>query len=168
MSSLIISFVERSNHCIIASYFLILVLFSLWVLELMVILMTRFSSSKMEFACVSYDVWVDFRCPVGDWWMLWLVWVACFIIGAVLWCPPKEERNLQQRRTSITSNIENIIEDACELRFRWTRACIKMTISSKTHQEKYQTRTKKDDARMQWFELSMNDMIKLLIESPPW
>ena len=43
---------------------------------------------------------------------------------------------------------------------------IKMTVSSKTHNEN-QTRTKKDDARMQWFELSMNDMIKLLIENPP-
>ena len=42
----------------------------------------------------------------------------------------------------------------------------KMTISSKSHKEN-QTRTKKDDARMQWFELSMNDTIKLLIESPP-
>ena len=44
---------------------------------------------------------------------------------------------------------------------------IKLTISSKTHKEKNQTRTKKDDARMQWFELSTNDTIKLLIESPP-
>ena len=44
---------------------------------------------------------------------------------------------------------------------------IKMTISSKTHKEKHQTRIKKNDARMQWFELSMNDTIKLLIESPP-
>ena len=43
---------------------------------------------------------------------------------------------------------------------------IKITISSKSHKEK-QTRTKKDDARMQWFELSMNNTIKLLIESPP-
>ena len=43
---------------------------------------------------------------------------------------------------------------------------IKMTISYKTHKEN-QTRTKKDDARMQWFELSMNDTINLLIESPP-
>ena len=43
---------------------------------------------------------------------------------------------------------------------------IKMTISSKTHKDN-QTRTKKHDARMQWFELSMNDTIKLLIESPP-
>ena len=43
---------------------------------------------------------------------------------------------------------------------------IKMTISSKTHKEN-QTRTKKDDARMQWFELSTNNTIKLLIESPP-
>ena len=43
---------------------------------------------------------------------------------------------------------------------------IKMTISSKSHKEN-QIRTKKDDARMQWFELSMNDTIKLLIESPP-
>ena len=39
---------------------------------------------------------------------------------------------------------------------------IKMTISSKTHKEKNQIRTKKDDARMQWFELSTNDTIKLL------
>ena len=44
---------------------------------------------------------------------------------------------------------------------------IKMTISSKTNKEKNQTRTNKDDARMQWFELSMNNAIKLLIESPP-
>ena len=43
---------------------------------------------------------------------------------------------------------------------------IRMIIRSKTHKEN-QTRTKKDDARMQWFELSTNDMIKLLIESPP-
>ena len=43
---------------------------------------------------------------------------------------------------------------------------IKMTISSKTHKEN-QTRTKKHDARMQWFELSTNDTIKLLIKSPP-
>ena len=43
----------------------------------------------------------------------------------------------------------------------------KKTTSSKTHKEKHQTRTKKDDARMQWFELSTNDTIKLLIESPP-
>ena len=39
---------------------------------------------------------------------------------------------------------------------------MKMTKSSKTHKEKHQTRTKKDDARMQWFELSTNDTIKLL------
>ena len=43
----------------------------------------------------------------------------------------------------------------------------KMTTSSKTHKEKNQTRTKKEDAMMQWFNLSMNDTIKLLIESPP-
>ena len=42
-----------------------------------------------------------------------------------------------------------------------------MTKCSKCHKEKNQTRTNKDDARMQWFELSMNDTIKLLIESPP-
>ena len=34
---------------------------------------------------------------------------------------------------------------------------IKMTKSSKSHKEKNQTRTNKDDARMQWFELSTND-----------
>ena len=44
---------------------------------------------------------------------------------------------------------------------------MKMTISSKSHKGKNQTRTNKDDARMQWFELSTNDTIKLLIESPP-
>ena len=38
---------------------------------------------------------------------------------------------------------------------------IKITISSKTHKQN-QTRTKKDDASMQWFELSTNDTIKLL------
>ena len=43
---------------------------------------------------------------------------------------------------------------------------MKMTISSKSHKEN-KTRTKKDDAMMQWFELSTNDTIKLLIESPP-
>ena len=37
---------------------------------------------------------------------------------------------------------------------------MKMTISS--HKEKNQTRTKRDDARIQWFDLSMNDMIKLV------
>ena len=37
---------------------------------------------------------------------------------------------------------------------------IKMTISSKTHKDN-QTRTKKHDARMQWFELSNNDTIKI-------
>ena len=36
---------------------------------------------------------------------------------------------------------------------------IKMTISFKTHKEN-QTRTKKHDAMMQWFELSTNDTIK--------
>ena len=38
---------------------------------------------------------------------------------------------------------------------------INMTISSKTHKEKNQTRTNKEDARMQSFELSTNDMIDL-------
>ena len=61
VSSLIISFVESSNHCILASCFLVLVWFSLWVLELMVILMTSLSSSKTEFACVFYEVF-----GVGD------------------------------------------------------------------------------------------------------
>ena len=56
VSSLIVSFVESSNHCILASCFLVLVWFSLWVLELMVILMTSLSSSKTEFTCVFYDV----------------------------------------------------------------------------------------------------------------
>ena len=57
VSSLIILFIESSNHCILASPFLVLVwCFSLRVLELMVIFTTSLSSSKMEFACVFYDV----------------------------------------------------------------------------------------------------------------
>ena len=44
---------------------------------------------------------------------------------------------------------------------------MKMTKSSKSHKEKNQTRTNKEDARMQWFELSTNDTIKQLIESLP-
>ena len=56
VGSLIVSLVESSNHCILASCFFVLVWFSLWVLELMVILMTSLSSSKTEFACVFYDV----------------------------------------------------------------------------------------------------------------
>ena len=39
---------------------------------------------------------------------------------------------------------------------------MKITISSKTHTEKNQTRTKKYDAKMQWFEISTNDTIKTL------
>ena len=56
VGSLIVSLVESSNPCILASCFLVLVWFSLWVLELMVILMTSLSSSKTEFACVFYAV----------------------------------------------------------------------------------------------------------------
>ena len=56
VGSLIVSLVESSNHCILASSFLVLVWFSLWVLELMVILMTSSSSSKTEFTCIFYDV----------------------------------------------------------------------------------------------------------------
>ena len=44
---------------------------------------------------------------------------------------------------------------------------MKMTISSKSHKERNQKRTNKDDARMQWFELYTTDMIKLLIKIPP-
>ena len=54
MSCLIVSF---SNHCILASSLLVLVwFFSLRDLELMVIFMTRSSSSKTEFTCFFYDV----------------------------------------------------------------------------------------------------------------
>ena len=56
VGSLIVSLLESLNHCILASCFLVLVWFSLWVLELMVILMTSLSSSKTEFACIFYDV----------------------------------------------------------------------------------------------------------------
>ena len=44
---------------------------------------------------------------------------------------------------------------------------MKMAISSKTHKGKHQTRTNKYDAKMQWFELSTNDRIKLLTREPP-
>ena len=57
MSSLIVSFIESSNHCILASSLLVPVwFFSLWVLELMFILMTSSSSSKTEFTRIFYDV----------------------------------------------------------------------------------------------------------------
>ena len=56
VGSLIVSLVERSNHCILASCFLVLVWLCLWVLELMVILMTSLSSSKTEFTRIFYDV----------------------------------------------------------------------------------------------------------------
>ena len=56
VGSLIVSLVESSKHCILASCFLVLVWLYLWVLELMVILMTSLSSSKTEFACIFYDV----------------------------------------------------------------------------------------------------------------
>ena len=56
MSNLIVSFVESTNHCILASSFVVLVWFSLRVLELMVILLTSSSSSKTEFTCIFYDV----------------------------------------------------------------------------------------------------------------
>ena len=58
-SSLIVSFVESSNHCILASSFLVLVwCFSLWFLELMVIFMTSSSSSKTDFMCFFHYVFV--------------------------------------------------------------------------------------------------------------
>ena len=57
MSSLIVSFIEISNHCILASSCLVLVwFFSLWDLELMVILMTSSNSSKTDFICFFYCV----------------------------------------------------------------------------------------------------------------
>ena len=56
VGTLIVSLVESSIHCILASCFLVLVWFSLWVLELMFILMTSTSSSKTEFTCLFYCV----------------------------------------------------------------------------------------------------------------
>ena len=56
VGSLIVSLVESSNHCILASCVLVLVCFSLWVLDLMFILMTSSSSSKTEFTCLFYCV----------------------------------------------------------------------------------------------------------------
>ena len=74
--------------------------------------------------------------------------------------PQENGENPSLDKTGKTSNTENIIEDACELRFDELKLVIKMTIRSKTHKDN-QTRTKKHDARMQWFELSTNDTIKL-------
>ena len=51
--------------------------------------------------------------------------------------------------------------------FDETELVKKKTMRYKSHKEKKQTRTKRDDARMQWFELSMNDTIKLLTREPP-
>ena len=67
-----------------------------------------------------------------------------------------EMRKLKLVGNKTTSSIKtaNSIFDELKL-------VIKMTISSKTHKEN-QTRTRKHDARMQWFELSTNDTIKLL------
>ena len=73
--------------------------------------------------------------------------------------PKENDENPSSEKTGKTSNTENIIEDACELRFDELKLVIKITISSKTQEN--QTRTKKHDARMQWFELSTNDTIKL-------
>ena len=57
VSSLIASFIESSNHCILASYFLVIVWFlSSWDLALLVIFLTTSSSSKTEFTCIFYDV----------------------------------------------------------------------------------------------------------------
>ena len=62
---------------------------------------------------------------------------------------PKENgENPSSNKTGKNYNTENAIEEACELRFDELELVIKMTISSKTHKEKNQTRTNKDDARM--------------------
>ena len=75
---------------------------------------------------------------------------------------PKENgENPSSDKTGKTSNTENIIEDASELRFDELKLVIKMTIRSKTHKEN-RIRTKKHDARMRWSDLSTNDTIKLL------
>ena len=55
-------------------------------------------------------------------------------------------------KTSYKTHVNSVFDEL--------KLVIKMTISSKTHKEN-QTRTKKHDARMQWFELSTNDTIKL-------
>ena len=55
-------------------------------------------------------------------------------------------------KTSLKTHANSVFDEL--------KLVIKMTISSKTHKEN-QTRTKEDDARMQWFELSTNDTIKL-------
>ena len=81
--------------------------------------------------------------------------------------PLENGENPSLKETSKTSNTENAIEEACELRFRWTRACPEDDHKLQISQGEQQTRTKKDDARMQWFELLTNDTIKLLPREPP-
>ncbi len=76
-------------------------------------------------------------------------------------------RTLSQLRSVKTPTPKTQKKMHMKSDFDELKLVMKMTISSKTHKEKNQTRTNKDDARMQWFELSMNDTIKLLIESPP-
>ena len=57
VSSLIVLFVESSNHCILASSFLILIcIFYFEVLELVVIFVTSSSTSKTDFICFFYCV----------------------------------------------------------------------------------------------------------------
>ena len=82
--------------------------------------------------------------------------------------PKENDENPSSDKTGKTSNTENIIEDACKLRFRWTQACHQDDHKLQISQGEEPNKNQKDDARMQWFELSTNDTIKLLIESPPW
>ena len=73
-------------------------------------------------------------------------------------CETSMNEEPAKTQTSKTSQMKhaNFVFDELEL-------VMKMTISSKTHKEKHQTRTeKKDDARMQWLEISKNDTIMLL------
>ena len=98
----------------------------------------------MEFACVFYDVF-----GVGGFTSL----IRGRVLTILFWVfsqlrPIKTPTSKTQKKMHMKS-----VFDELEL-------VNKMTVSSKTHKEN-ETRTKKYDARMQWFELSTNDTIKL-------
>ena len=47
----------------------------------------------------SYDVWVDFRCPIGDWWIAMIGLIYCGYV-AILWCPSYERACGSHHRVS--------------------------------------------------------------------
>src|SRR5215216_4364358 len=76
-------------------------------------------------------------------------------------------RTLSQIRLVKTPTLKTQKKMHMKTVFDELELVMKMTISSRSHKDKSQTRTKRDDARMQWFELSTNDTIKLLTRERP-